>query len=167
MRKSMFRHALPILAFAATFPLASAANAALYLFTLTGNNTASFTLNSSPVPDSTDSSSFLIQNVPGTLNGSPTTFANLDFVTSTFGGGFVAGGTSINLVGDQLFTGTVTNPTFKLGTFTLFDGAPFPNQYSLSISAVPEPATWTLLLIGFGAIGLAVRRRKPSAARFA
>jgi hypothetical protein len=28
--------------------------------------------------------------------------------------------------------------------------------------AVPEPATWSMMLLGFGAIGLAMRRRRPS-----
>jgi hypothetical protein len=28
---------------------------------------------------------------------------------------------------------------------------------------VPEPATWTMMLLGFGAIGFAMRRRKARA----
>jgi hypothetical protein len=28
------------------------------------------------------------------------------------------------------------------------------------VSAVPEPATWALMLLGFAGIGLAMRRRK-------
>ncbi len=31
---------------------------------------------------------------------------------------------------------------------------------NLNISAVPEPATWAMMLIGFGAIGLQLRRRR-------
>jgi hypothetical protein len=30
------------------------------------------------------------------------------------------------------------------------------------VGAVPEPASWAMMLIGFGAIGLAMRRRKPT-----
>ena len=33
-----------------------------------------------------------------------------------------------------------------------------------SIAAVPEPSTWALMLLGFGAVGLAVRRRRNGAA---
>ena len=31
-----------------------------------------------------------------------------------------------------------------------------------NIGAVPEPATWAMMLIGFGAIGVSMRRRRPS-----
>ena len=43
-----------------------------------------------------------------------------------------------------------------LPPFLLLDG--------VSVSAVPEPATWGLLLAGFGAIGVAARRRVKSLA---
>ena len=34
---------------------------------------------------------------------------------------------------------------------------------NLNIAAVPEPATWALMLLGFGAIGWQMRRRRPLA----
>jgi hypothetical protein len=34
---------------------------------------------------------------------------------------------------------------------------------NVSFSAVPEPATWGMMLLGFGAIGFAMRRRRSSA----
>ncbi|HEX8838885.1 MAG TPA: PEPxxWA-CTERM sorting domain-containing protein, partial [Sphingomicrobium sp.] len=33
--------------------------------------------------------------------------------------------------------------------------------------AVPEPATWAMMLLGFGAIGVSMRRRKPVLAQLA
>ena len=32
------------------------------------------------------------------------------------------------------------------------------------LSAVPEPATWAMMLLGFGAVGFQLRRRRPAAA---
>ncbi len=41
--------------------------------------------------------------------------------------------------------------------------APFEYQ----IDAVPEPATWAMLILGFAAIGVSLRRRRGLSARFA
>ncbi|MES2325864.1 MAG: PEPxxWA-CTERM sorting domain-containing protein [Pseudomonadota bacterium] len=38
---------------------------------------------------------------------------------------------------------------------------------SVTITAVPEPSTWAMMLIGFGAIGWQLRRRKRSTSTFA
>lgn len=34
-----------------------------------------------------------------------------------------------------------------------------PGHFTMSYAAIPEPATWMMLLLGFGAIGFAARRR--------
>lgn len=39
-------------------------------------------------------------------------------------------------------------------------GAWLGANFQFSISGVPEPATWAMMLIGFGAIGFALRRRR-------
>jgi hypothetical protein len=31
---------------------------------------------------------------------------------------------------------------------------------TLNVAAVPEPATWAMMLLGFGAMGLVIRRRR-------
>lgn len=54
-------------------------------------------------------------------------------------------------------------------------GSPFPAQptsryavtydYTPVAAALPEPSTWALMLLGFGGIGVAMRRRRASASR--
>jgi hypothetical protein len=54
------------------------------------------------------------------------------------------------------------------GTFTLnIQGTPGTQNGSLSgnvaftaAAAVPEPGTWAMMLLGFGAIGFSMRRRR-------
>jgi hypothetical protein len=41
-------------------------------------------------------------------------------------------------------------------------------NFTFYVQAVPEPATWALMLLGFGGIGLSLhRRRKPALAQLA
>jgi len=37
-------------------------------------------------------------------------------------------------------------------------------DYSITVSPAPEPATWALMILGFGGVGAAVRRRRLKAA---
>ena len=48
------------------------------------------------------------------------------------------------------------NPTRPINSLTL--------NGSLDMPAVPEPATWGLMIMGFGMVGAMVRRRRPSLA---
>ena len=66
---------------------------------------------------------------------------------------------------DPTFERWVTSPTGLLaGTYTLtITGNSGPNGVMgghIDIQAVPEPATWAMLLLGFGAVGFAMRRRR-------
>ena len=83
-----------------------------------------------------------VTNWSGTLNGSPLTFVS--------GGGFHIG--SINL-------GTAAG----VQTLVLSGVAGANASYSVNVSfapgAGPEPATWGMLILGFGAIGAGLRRR--------
>ena len=57
-----------------------------------------------------------------------------------------------------------------IGTFTLtIQGTPGTQSGSFggsvafaAQSAVPEPATWGMMLLGFGAVGFSMRRKRPS-----
>lgn len=44
------------------------------------------------------------------------------------------------------------------GAFTLTANG--PGTLSVGVAAVPEPATWAMMLLGFGAIGASLRRRR-------
>jgi hypothetical protein len=46
------------------------------------------------------------------------------------------------------------------GTFFFSTQGTNITSFSATAAAVPEPATWGLMLLGFGAIGLAMRRRR-------
>ena len=119
------------------------------------NGHFSFTVDSSPAPFSfIPDEYFAVTTNPG----------NHWFYSGSAGGGFDL------YYGDQLYTGTEAAPTFKLGTFGLFDSGGFQQLGTLTISvdgAVPEPASWAMMLGGFGAIGGALRARRKTSISFA
>ena len=52
-----------------------------------------------------------------------------------------------------------------LGSIHLTDTQGYSNAVLYrSTGSVPEPATWAMMLLGFGGIGMAMRRRRPHAA---
>ncbi|HEX7948092.1 MAG TPA: PEPxxWA-CTERM sorting domain-containing protein [Phenylobacterium sp.] len=71
------------------------------------------------------------------------------------------GAVQFSAFGEQLFTGPTERPQFRLGEFT-FDtdrnGAAIDGRLSVS-EAVPEPASWALMITGFGLTGAMARRR--------
>lgn len=132
-------------------------------FDITGNGTARFTLDTSIVkPMFVNNTGITYTNVSGTYNG-VTASRSVQFFNSTnYGGfnvGFVGQGT-----GPVLYTGSTADPVFNLGTFQLQPfGFGVKGGYTVTIAAVaaavPEPATWAMMILGFGLVGYAVRRR--------
>lgn len=113
-----------------------------------------------------------ITGITGTYNGSQITGLanvtgsnNLFYLTGPFfvdgnGLGFsTAVGSAVNLF--------VTNDTrYRLNAGGLSTG--FVTASSSAVAAaVPEPATWALMLLGFGAIGVSMRRRTSALLRTA
>lgn len=140
------------------------ASAATYLFTLSNGLSGSWKLPSSPVPDQVDVEAFSIFNVTGVFNDAPFT-GTLSFFEAASGGGVCGVLPStfdcniFDLYGPQLFTGPLTAPTFQLGSYnmTTFGGEPLG---TLTISVVPEAASWAMMIAGFGLVGAGLRRRR-------
>lgn len=66
------------------------------------------------------------------------------------------------------FTGFTYSLVYQKGTATAFTPSQLTMGYTVGISApasVPEPATWALLVGGFGGVGTALRRRRGMAPR--
>ena len=72
--------------------------------------------------------------------------------------GMVAANTNYNL---NLFTGVTFTAAAKNDKVTL------ASTYVITISSVPEPSTWVMMVMGFGGVGLLLRRQGMRAARFA
>ena len=138
-----------------------------------------FTLSASPTPDFSDSETFIVRNVLVTTiaNGVGSASAqDFQFAVNAIGGGltsFVPGTNSriSDLLGPELFTGSTAMPTFVPGSFSLTrsnGSASGTGTLTITqlVSAVPEPATWGTMLLGFGAVGYSMRRRSAPA-RFA
>ncbi len=159
----------------------AAASAQLLEFDFSGpSGTAVFDLDSNPSPDFASSflgsDQFGFHDVAGTFGGIAGTAS-----TISFGNGLFA---SLNIVAPNLgftqfsaptlFSGTPQAPTFLPGSYVLVN--PFFGNGSLTIveasgtpgtGAVPEPASWALLLAGFAAVGTAARHRRRAMAAVA
>lgn len=53
---------------------------------------------------------------------------------------------------------------FALGTTSADNFGPIVDNIRISTGAIPEPATWAMLIAGFGVVGVAARRRRAPAA---
>jgi len=96
--------------------------------------------------------------------------------------GTLVGTSQVVLNRDDILNQTIgfSGGTFDRFTFAFTNaaGAPFTgggnagtglieivDNITFNRAAVPEPGTWAMMLLGFGAIGSAMRRRKPVAVR--
>jgi len=153
---------------------AAPGQAAVFQFTLTGDYSASFRIDTAAVPVGTELG-LGVNGVSGSFPGSTAGVGDVFFYTAGNGGGFEVLDNADNAVsliateGPQLFSGAGASLTFREGTtaLTQYLGT---GRYSLNIAAVgaavPETATWAMMIGGFGMVGAAMRRRR-TAVRYA
>jgi hypothetical protein len=100
-------------------------------------------------------------------NSSPTGYDQL-YLYNLYG---IAGGTGVgNLLDDFSFQFNPYNGTFGSNLYFHIAGgaaATWADRTVLTESGVPEPASWALMIIGFGLAGTGMRRRTRTAVQFA
>ena len=133
----------------------------------------SFTLDSNPTPVSAGAAGFSFLDVDVSFQSGTEALRVFFFTEATtsnllidrFNNPGIT--TFFDFDGPQLFSGTTADPTFLIGSFDLIDFNNNQAAGTLTISevnaAVPEPGTWMLMILGFGAIGASLRSRKQNA----
>ena len=112
----------------------------------------------------------ILANTTATFVGGPN---DTDFSAITFLGPLPGAG-SVNVPATSFSTDLneyrqLSNTLINAGTFRLrLQGTPgtqngaFGGSVAFVAGAVPEPATWLMMLLGFGAIGYSMRSKKPA-----
>lgn len=151
---------------------AAPAQAVLLDFRITGDANIFFQLDSNPVPDFTIDDILPVFNFYGGLyyNGREY-FGTVFFLpVGPREGGFSVGDNISfyhEATGAQLFSGPASAPVFQTGSWSFTDsfyGGPDSVDYTMTITkaaaAIPEPASWALMLAGFSVVGAGLRSRR-------
>lgn len=150
--------------------LAAPASAATFLFTFDGDTIdASGTLMTEDTPNT--EGGFLITGIAGIVGSAAITGL---LPPGAFGGNdnlLFVGRDPVLSFGGFSFTADGSNNIFATtqltGGFGLLrpDGTIVAGRFSITpqqAGAIPEPGTWALMLLGFGFVGAALRRRKAT-----
>ncbi len=111
---------------------------------------------------------FEITSITGTVNGS-----QIVAPTGSYGNYFTTGPAFLDGSGTRFFTASGIDVRFffqdsvsryRVNTFGSFGSSAFVTAVSSpAVAPVPEPATWAMMVLGFGAIGGAARLRRAGA----
>jgi hypothetical protein len=138
--------------------------------------TGAFTLTFDPLVSMDETQSGIVLNSLSIPLGSAVAF-RYDYITSLDIGVIQIGGSQdgINALGGfnddfyLTFQWTGTGP-LRFGGFDYSNGSVVPNEAFLagagSVRAVPEPASWALMIGGFGLVGCAFRQRRGTVAAY-
>ncbi len=100
----------------------------------------------------------------------PGFFGGLHFIPDTSGPALASGvpalasTTGWDHYGIQFTAGNSGSLTAFLATSSADNVGPLVDNFNFSISAVPEPSAWALMVVGVGMVGLAARRRRVQSA---
>jgi hypothetical protein len=156
----MGKHLLVAAASIAAITLGATAHAGTLLFSYSDTGGVSFTYEQSSTPTPTNYSANFADSVPiQDFQGNIGPYSSMSYFTTAASGGFVTPDGLVNGGGPQIFAGTVSNPVFAPGTFAI-DEVLAQQTGTLTISAVPEPASWAMMLAGLGGLGGMMRSRR-------
>jgi hypothetical protein len=132
-------------------------------YTLTGANTASFTISMNSAPQFSQNNYFFTANPINLIVDGTAASDTLVFFSSSDLGGLNSVFSSLpDLAGFQLYSGSDSDPTLLTGVFKLWD-LDGSGWYTLTATAAsvpaPEPSTVLMLMSGLFAVGLGFKRR--------
>lgn len=166
--KKIYLFTLLILSITFIAPMIANAQTVKFVYSVTGGNTYTWIEPLNPDPLNPTVTRFSLPGVAGDPSGAGPG-SRLDFYTLEALGGFVSftpGVVTADFRSSQLFTGTTSDPTFRIGTFLGIEAVSGVAQLAtLTISAVPipEPSTYAILGGSLALLAIAVAKRKKTA----
>lgn len=169
----MFVRTLSLVSAATMATIATPGNAATFLFEISGTRNATFQLDTNDVDRINRNpllggSQIFFDDVTGTFNGITISNARVNFGSGNILASLniIAPGTGLGFTqfgGEDFFVETDDGFAFRTGSFINNGFVTGRNTVTISAidvtAAIPEPATWLMLLMGFGLVGAALRHR--------